>query len=70
LYKVLLINILAGLLDPTLLLGEGGYYLTTLISAIQVVISIQRKEAALPNISDLQVSTNTILYAVVLAAVS
>nr|CAB3265587.1 ras and Rab interactor 2-like [Phallusia mammillata] len=43
-----------GLLDPTLLLGEGGYYLTTLISAVQVVLSMKRREAALPNISDLQ----------------
>ncbi|CAK8692699.1 uncharacterized protein LOC143461889 isoform X1 [Clavelina lepadiformis] len=43
-----------GLLDPNLLVGEGGYYLTTLISAIQVLLSMKRKETALPNITDLQ----------------
>nr|XP_026692509.1 ras and Rab interactor 2-like isoform X2 [Ciona intestinalis] len=43
-----------GLLDPALLVGEGGYYLTTLISAVQVVFSMKRKETSLPSISDLQ----------------
>ncbi|XP_077969725.1 uncharacterized protein LOC144424365 [Styela clava] len=43
-----------GLLDPTLLLGEGGYYLTTLISAVQVLSSMKKREAPLPNIADLQ----------------
>uniref|UniRef100_F7AK80 VPS9 domain-containing protein n=1 Tax=Ciona intestinalis TaxID=7719 RepID=F7AK80_CIOIN len=47
-----------GLLDPALLVGEGGYYLTTLISAVQVVFSMKRKETSLPSISDLQVVVN------------
>jgi len=43
-----------GLLDQSLLLGEAGYYLTILISAVQVIFSVKTRPADLPNICDLQ----------------
>jgi hypothetical protein len=52
-----------GLLDPSLLTGEGGYYLTTLSSAVMVIKQIHETDASsgrkkrvprLPRIGDLQ----------------
>ncbi|XP_070579039.1 protein sprint-like [Ptychodera flava] len=50
-----------GLLEPNLLLGQGGYYLTTLISAVYVIKNLHLEEnngetnaLRLPCISDMQ----------------